>query len=110
MRRRTYTGEADLHLLQDFNAKAIAVTDHCGYLHPGDIPHHIYNGNKHYDPFELITIWIDDHGVAAWLLVNVKRKGYDAHQVRPNFRGNDFEREVLGTPMKDFLNSCVSTE
>jgi len=94
MRRRTYTGEADLHLLQDFNAKAIAVTDHCGYLHPGDIPHHIYNGNKHYDLFELITIWDDDHGVAAWLLVNVKRKGYDA-KVRPDFRGNDFEREVL---------------
>ena len=52
MIRRTYTGEADLELLQDFNAAAIAVTDHCGYLHPGDIPHHIYNGNKYYDPAE----------------------------------------------------------
>ena len=70
MKRRTYTGEADLKLLQDFNAAAIAATDHCGYLHPGDIPHHLFNGNNKYDPAELMTIWEDDQGVAAWLLAN----------------------------------------
>ncbi len=94
MIRRTYTGEADLKLLQDFNAAAIAATDHCGYLHPGDIPHHIYNGNKYYDPAEIMTIWEDDQGVAAWLLADPSHKSYDA-QVRPDLRGNDFEREVL---------------
>jgi mycothiol synthase len=94
MMKRTYTGAADLKLLQDFNAAAIAVTDHCGYLHPGDIPHHIYNGNKYYDPTELMTIWEDDQGVAAWLLVGPRHKSYDA-QVRPDLRGGDFEREVL---------------
>ncbi len=94
MIRRKYTGEADLALLQDFNAAAIAVTDHCGYLHPGDIPHHIYNGNKYYDPIELMTIWEDDQGMAAWLLVGPRHKSYDA-QVRPDLRGNDFERDVL---------------
>lgn len=94
MIRRTYTGEADLKLLQDFNAAAIAVTDHCGYLHPGDISHHLFNGNKYYDPTEVMTIWEDDQGVAAWLLVGPRHKSYDA-QVRPDLRGNDFEREVL---------------
>jgi mycothiol synthase len=94
MIRRTYTGEADLKLLQDFNAAAISATDHCGYIHPGDIPHHIYNGNKYYDPAELMTIWDDDQGVAAWLLVGPRHKSYDA-QVRPDLRGSDFEREVL---------------
>ena len=94
MRNRTYTGEGDLKLLQDFNAKAIAATDHCGYLHPGDIPHHIYNGNKHFDPVELMTIWEDDYGVAAWLLADPSHKSFDA-QVRPDLRGDDFEREVL---------------
>ena len=94
MRKRTYTGEADLQLLQDFNAAAIAVTDHCGYLHPGDIPHHIYNGNKHYDPVNLISIWEDDRGVAAWLLADPSHKSFDA-QVRPDLHGNDLEREVL---------------
>ena len=55
MIRRTYSGEADLKLLQDFNAAAIAATDHCGYLHPGDIPHHLFNGNHKYDPAEVMT-------------------------------------------------------
>jgi len=94
MKSRTYTGEVDLKLLQDFNAAAIAVTDHCGYLHPGDIPHHIYNGNKHYDPVDLITIWEDDQGVAAWLLADPSFKCFDA-QVRPDLRGDDLEREIL---------------
>jgi len=94
MIKRTYTGEADLKLLQDFNAAAIAVTDHCGYLHPGDIPHHIYNGNKRYDPVELMTIWEDAQGVAAWLLADPSFKCFDA-QVRPDLRGKDLEREVL---------------
>jgi len=94
MRKRTYTGKADLKLLQDFNAAAIAVTDHCGYLHPGDIPHHIYNGNKHYDPVELMTLWEDDQVLAAWLLADPGHKSFDA-QVRPDLRGNALEREVL---------------
>ena len=94
MKSRTYTGEADLKLLQDFNAAGIAATDHCGYLHPGDIPHHIYNGNKYYDPAEIMTIWEDDHGLAAWLLADPSHKSFDA-QVRPDLRGGDLEREVL---------------
>ena len=94
MKKRTYSGEADLKILQDFNAAAIAVSDHCGYLHPGDITHHIYNGNKYYDPADLMTIWEDEQGVSAWLLVNVRYKGFDA-QVRPDLRGGDLEREVL---------------
>lgn len=94
MKRRTYTGEADLMLLQDFNAAAIAVTDHCGYLHPGDIPHHIYNGNKHYNPGELMALWEDDQGLAAWLLADPSHKSFDA-QIRPDLRGDVLEREVL---------------
>jgi len=94
MKRRTYSGEADLKLLQDFNAAAIAVIDHCGYLHPGDIAHHIYNGNKHYDPVKLMTLWEDDQGLAAWLLVDPSHKSFDA-QMRPDLRGNNLEREVL---------------
>ena len=94
MLRRTYAGEADVARLQEFNAAAIAVTDHCGYLHPGDIPHHLFNGNRFYDPAEVLTIWEDDRGVAAWLLVGPRHKSYDA-QVRPDLRGAALEREVL---------------
>ena len=41
-----------------------------------------------------MTIWEDDQGVAAWLLVGPRHKSYDA-QVRPDLRGGDLEREVL---------------
>ena len=94
IRRRPYSGAADLERLQSFNAAAIAATDHCGYLHPGDIPHHLFNGNGRYDPAEITTIWEDEAGVAAWLLVSPGHKGFDA-QVRPDLRGGDLEREVL---------------
>lgn len=102
MKKRTYTGESDLKRIQDFNAAAIAITDHCGYLHPGDIPHHIYNGNKFYDPVELMTIWEDDQGIAAWLLADVKHKSFDA-QVRPDLRGDDLEQEVLESAEESIL-------
>lgn len=94
MIRRTYRGEADLKLLQDFNARAIAATDHCGYLHPGDIAHHLYNGSRKYHPAEVMTIWEDDRGVAAWLLADPGHESFDA-QVRPDLRGGDLEGEVL---------------
>ena len=94
MRHRAYQGDSDVELLRAFNASAIAQTDHCGYLHPGDIPHHFFSGIRDYDPSELVRIWEDDRGVAAWVLVSPKHRGYDA-QVRPDLRGADFEREVL---------------
>ena len=94
MRKRPYTGEADLTLLQDFNAAAIAATNHCGYVHPGDIPHRLFNGNKYYDPAEVMTIWEDEQGIAAWLLVAPRHKSYDA-QLRPDLRGGQLERDVL---------------
>jgi len=94
MIRRAYSGEADLKMLQDFNAAAIRATDHCGYLHPGDIPHHIYNGNKYFGPAEVLTLWEDGQGVAAWLLANPTYQGFDA-QVRPDLRGAALEREIL---------------
>lgn len=94
MNQRPYGGAADLRLLQAFNAAAIAATDHCGYLHPGDIPHRIYNGNRRHDPVDLLTIWEDGRGVAAWLLVGPGHRSFDA-QVRPDLRGGSLEREVL---------------
>jgi ribosomal protein S18 acetylase RimI-like enzyme/heme-degrading monooxygenase HmoA len=94
MRRRSYEGDADVALLQEFNAAASAATGGCGYLHPGDIPHHLFNGNKDFEPVEVLTIWEDDTGVSAWVLVSSRFRGFDA-QVRPDLRGGQLEREVL---------------
>lgn len=67
MRRRSYGGDADVARLQRFNAESIAATGGCGYLHPGDIVHHLFYGNKHFDPADLATIWEDESAVAAWV-------------------------------------------
>lgn len=94
LKKRTYSGETDIKLLQEFNASAIARTNGCGYLHPGDIPHYLFNGNKFFDPAQVLSIWEDDAGVAAWLLVGPRHKAYDA-QIRPDLRGSSLERAVL---------------
>lgn len=94
MQRRPYRGAEDLVRLQAFTATASAETDGCGYVHPGDIPHRLYNGNKYFDPAEVMTVWEDDDGVAAWVLVGPRHRAYDA-EVRPDLRGGAFERDVL---------------
>ena len=98
MQRRPYQRDEDVALLQAFNAESIAPTGGCGYVHPGDIPHRLFNGNKYFDPGEVMTIWEDRSGVAAWVLVGPRHRGYDA-QVRPDLRGGGFERdEETGGP------------
>jgi GNAT superfamily N-acetyltransferase len=94
MRRRPYESDDDVALLQAFNAAAAAETGGCGYVHPGDIPHRLFNGNKYFAQSEVMTIWEDGAGVAAWVLVGPRHRSYDA-QVRPDLRGAAFEREVL---------------
>ena len=94
MRRRFYESDADVALLQAFNAASIAATAGCGYVHPGDIPHRLFNGSKYFEPSEVMTVWEDRSGIAAWVLVGPRHRSYDA-QVRPDLRGGMFEREVL---------------
>lgn len=94
MNRRSYRDESDIDLLMSFNAEAIKETGGCGYLHPGDIPHHFFSGNKLYDPTDLATIWEDGNGVAAWTLAGPSHLSSDV-QVRPDMRGGDFERAVI---------------
>lgn len=94
MQRRPYENASDVARMQAFNSESIAATGGCGYVHPGDIPHRLFNGNKYFDPAEVMSIWEDETGVAAWVLVGPRHRSYDA-QVRHDLRGESFEREVL---------------
>ena len=93
MKRRSYQRDSDIELLQAFTAAAIAETDGFGYEHPGDIPHRLFNGNRLFDPGEVMTIWEDGDGVAAFVLAGPRHRSFDA-RVRPELRGGDFECEV----------------
>lgn len=94
LNQRTYQGGLDIKLLQDFTMAATAETGGCGYVHPGDIPYRLFSGNKYFDPTEVMTIWENENGIAAWLLIGPRHKSYDA-QVRPDLRDTGLEREVL---------------
>ncbi len=68
MKARQYSGADDLLRLQQYNAQQIAHTP-CGWLHPGDIPHHLYNVLRHDDPHRLLRLWEADGAICGWGLV-----------------------------------------
>lgn len=94
MIRRPYRGEEDVARVQVFNATEIAEHGMCGHLHPGDIAHRLFNGNKLFAPADVLTIWESGSDVAAWLIVSPRHGGFDA-QVGRAVGDRAFEREVL---------------
>jgi len=94
MKRRAFKDSTDLDLLQAFNANSLAETQGCGFIHPGDIAHRLFNGNKQFDPSHVLTIWEDAGGVAAWVLAEPTHECFDA-QIRPSLKGSEFAAEVL---------------
>lgn len=93
MKKRNYQKPADVALLQEFNAQQSKRTNGCGYSHSGDIFYHIYSGNKGFDPAEILTIWEDNNGVAAWMLASPGRKEFEVYVGQDQSDG--FEQEVL---------------
>ena len=90
--RRPYRNADDLARLQAFNAAAIRDTGGLGYLHPGDIPHHLFSGNRQFDPADVLSLWESDGQIAAWALAAPAFSGADV-QVRPDLR-RSLEAEV----------------
>ena len=96
MKRCRFRGAEDLIRLQHFTARCIRDCGRTGMLHPGDIPHHIYNGLRHEDPHELVHIWEDGTGeIVAWTLLDPAGAGFDP-QLSPGARQSqpELEREV----------------
>lgn len=73
---RPYRDAADLARLQQYNAAQIA-QDACGWLHPGDIPHRLFNSGRKHEPSDLLRLWEDEAGgIVGWALFN-PQKGFD---------------------------------
>lgn len=73
---RPYRDASDLARLQHYNAAQIA-HDACGWLHPGDIPHRLFNSGRRHKPADLLRLWEDDAGeIAGWALI-IPQKGFD---------------------------------
>ena len=96
MKRRAFSGSVDAERLQAFTARCIKENGRAGMLHPGDVAHHIYNGLRRDDPYELVHLWEDQSGeIRAWTLLDPERSGHDP-QIDASIREHDtdFETEV----------------
>jgi mycothiol synthase len=92
--RRPFSGSDDLYRLQAFNAAAIAAVGHSGYLHPGDIPHRLYNGQRWFDPPELVYLYESAGEIAAWVMVYPRLGGFEL-QIAPGRREPAWERHLM---------------
>lgn len=72
MNARWYAGADDLARMQAALAEWRA-DDPCGHLHPGDVPHRIYNGPRHHDPGRNVRLW----GDAGFLLIYPQWNAFD---------------------------------
>ncbi|MEO0563082.1 MAG: GNAT family N-acetyltransferase [Chloroflexota bacterium] len=69
MIERPYAGADDLPRLQHFNAQNIAMNP-AGWLHPGDVPHRLYNGLRRHNPAGWVRVWEDGDEIIGWALLN----------------------------------------
>lgn len=93
MKRRPYRDAADLAAMQSLAAAGIADDPDCFPLHPGDIPHRLFNGMRFEDPTEFVTLWEEGRELVAWTAVYGRMRAFDA-QVGRAHRG-DLEGAVL---------------
>ena len=97
MKRRPFAGPDDLARLQTFNAREIKKHGRTGLMHPGDIPHRIYNALRRDDPQELVHLWEDDDGaIVGWVILDPRGGGMDP-QIAPTMRSvvPSLERDII---------------
>ena len=101
-----YRDEQDLTRIQNALAHWIHIAGNdCGYVHVGDIPHHLFNGQRcRYNPREIVRIWQDDSGdIQGFVLVLPRFNNYEAF-VHPQHRGSELENELLHWGEQETLN------
>lgn len=119
MKRRPFAGPDDLYRLQDFNAQQIKAHGRIGLMHPGDIPHRIYNALRRDDPTQQVFIWEDATGaIVAWSLLDPGGAGMDTQmspemrQIAPGLESemNVWSEETLLALMHDRGSEATSIE
>lgn len=71
---RPYRDADDITRLQQYNALQTA-RDARGWLHPGDIPHRLFNGGRRHNPADLLRLWEDEAGnILGWAMLGLPNK------------------------------------
>lgn len=89
---RPYKGLEDLPKIQRFIAENLPA--HGGW-HPGDFSHRLYNGNRHFDPTEIVRLWEDEQAnLLGWVMLSPQYGLFDI-QLRLDLRGGDLVLAML---------------
>lgn len=88
--RREFDGARDLEGMQDLAAQRAEVLGVGMSLHPGDVAHRIWNGNRLSDPADVVAQWLSHGELAGYGLLWPKDHAFDL-VVRP-----DADDELLG--------------
>lgn len=92
---RAYGGAVDLTMMQTALATWIAASSDCGYMHVGDLPHRLYNGNRGRYPLnDIVHVWMYADELIGFALVYPEQHAYDV-QVHPAHRATEAERAML---------------
>ncbi len=84
----------DIIAMQRAIQQWIAEAGDRGYVHPGDIPHRIFNGLRRFDPKTLLQLWEDNNGLQGWGLVYPNWQVIEVF-VAPEHRGKPLESMIF---------------
>lgn len=91
---RWISSAEEVAALAEFSGRCIAAAGQPGHLHPGDVFHRAFGGNRLFDPTRFCHVWEDASGIAAWIMLQPKHPSYDI-EVRPDLRSVDLEAELV---------------
>lgn len=77
IQRRDFDGERDLGPMQDLVAERTARMGIGTNLHPGDIAHRIWNGNRMHDKVDVVPTWVEGSRIVAFAVVWPKEQALD---------------------------------
>lgn len=75
-RSRPYHDADDVAHLQHYNVTHIQ-HDPCGWLHPGDIPHRLFNSGRRHNPSDILRLWLNDADEIVGWAIAIPPKGFD---------------------------------
>src|SRR5690349_1431287 len=92
---RPYQGDADLAKILQAVGEWNAQTEGCGYLHPGDVCHHLSNGLRGQDPTPYLYLYEEGGRLIAVVLLYLPRSETYEVLIDPRHRGSDLEAVLL---------------
>lgn len=90
VRQREFDADRDFDVMRRLAARRTAVMGVGTNLHPGDIAHRIWNGNRLEDPIDVVPTWVSGGELVAFAILIPKFQAFDL-VVEPDLGAGDLE-------------------